>query len=117
MTCVDWDMGNSRLYSGSKDKHVVAWNVDTGESIRCSSVDWYVYAVMGSLSSRKWKVDKTAVQCLRCYGDGSVLLTAGRTIKMWSLEDCTVIKVSYVVYICRMYSNRGRVLPPELFFF
>lgn len=45
-------------------------------------------------SLRKWKVDKGAVQCLSCYGDGSLLLTAGRTIKLWSLEDYTIIKVS-----------------------
>ena len=45
-------------------------------------------------SLRKWKVDKSAVHNLSCYGDGSLLLTAGRTIKLWSLEDYTIIKVS-----------------------
>lgn len=28
VTCVDWD--KSKLYSGSKDQHVIEWNVDTG---------------------------------------------------------------------------------------
>ena len=34
VTCVDWDLGRTRLYSGSKDKHVMVWDVDAGESIR-----------------------------------------------------------------------------------
>lgn len=72
VTCVDWD--KSKLYSGSKDQHVIEWNVDTG-----------VY-------TKKWKADKTGVQCICCHGDGSVLLTAGRAIKLWSLEDYTLIK-------------------------
>lgn len=43
---------------------------------------------------RKWKADKVGVQCICCYGDGSTLLTAGRAIKLWSLVDYTLIKVS-----------------------
>lgn len=43
---------------------------------------------------RRWKADKMGVQCICCYGDGSALLTAGRAIKLWSLVDYTLIKVS-----------------------
>lgn len=70
---MDWD--KKKLYSGSKDQHVMEWDIGTGES-------------------RKWKADKLGVQCICCYGDGSTLLTAGRSIKLWSLVDYSVVKVS-----------------------
>ena len=44
--------------------------------------------------NRKWKADKLGVQCICCYGDGSTLLTAGRSIKLWSLVDYSLVKVS-----------------------
>lgn len=49
--------------------------------------------------NRKWKADKVGVECVCCYGDGSVVLTAGRSIKMWSLESCTLIKVNCTIII------------------
>lgn len=73
------------------------WNVETGESSRlvcdrrCNGMegDQLEYCIC-----RRWKADKMGVQCICCYGDGSVLLTAGRAIKLWSLEDYTLVKVS-----------------------
>ena len=32
VTCMDWD--KNKLYSGSKDQHVVEWDIQTGESTR-----------------------------------------------------------------------------------
>ncbi len=54
---------------------------------------------------RKWKADKTGVQCICCHGDGSVLLTAGRAIKLWSLEDYTLIKVSNIYLASSLLSS------------
>lgn len=103
VTCLDWDLGQTRLYSGSKDKHVMAWNVGTGECIRlvqpkkglvCHSKVCFIDQCVYFFFPRKWKVDKGSVQCICCYGNGSFLLTAGHVIKLWSLEDYTLVKVS-----------------------
>ena len=75
MTSIDWDLGNSKLYTGSKDRHVVEWKVASGKS------------------TRKWKADKMGVWCVCCHGDGTILLTGGCGIKLWNLADYTLIKV------------------------
>ena len=39
-------------------------------------------------------MDRHAVVSVCCHDDGSLLLTAGRTIKVWNLNDYTMVKVS-----------------------
>ena len=69
------------------------WDVETGASTRLVYIImWGV--VVNNQSYRRWKADKVGVQCICCYGDGSALLTAGRAIKLWSLQDYSLIKVS-----------------------
>jgi WD40 repeat protein len=41
----------------------------------------------------KWKADRHSVECVCCHSDGSLLLSAGRAIKLWNLDDYTMIKV------------------------
>ena len=53
----------------------------------------------------KWKVDRHAVVNVRCHDDGALLLTAGRTIKLWNLNDYTMIKVSGWSLIINNYDH------------
>lgn len=39
-----------------------------------------------------WKADKHSVHCVCCSGEGTQLATAGRSIKLWNLEDHTLLK-------------------------
>eukprot|EP00112_Aurelia_sp_Birch-Aquarium-sp1_P018430 Seg44.1 transcript_id=Seg44.1/GoldUCD/mRNA.D3Y31 product="WD repeat-containing protein 43" protein_id=Seg44.1/GoldUCD/D3Y31 len=58
----------STVYSGSNDKYVIEWSYPS------------------ITVKRKWKADKLFVQKLQVSPDGSCLLSAGRTIKLWNLE-------------------------------
>ena len=53
-----------------------------------------------ALTNRGWKAHKQVVRSLCCYGDATLLLTASRAVKMWSLADYSVVKVtsSHVVF-------------------
>ena len=95
MTCVDWGCVNETLYSGSSDQHIVEWNVGTGHET------WYVSCNIKKMCMishvlcffSKWKADRQSVECVCCHSDGSLLLSAGRAIKLWNLHDYTLIKV------------------------
>ena len=54
--------------------------------------------VLLSAPSSKWKADRHSVEAVCCYDNGGLLLTAGRTIKLWNLEDYTMIKVGVASY-------------------
>lgn len=56
------------LYSCSSDKHIIEWS----------------YPTMSIKS--KWKADKCGIRKLEVSEDGSCLLTAARSIKLWNLE-------------------------------
>ena len=38
------------------------------------------------------------MEAVCCYDNGGLLLTAGRTIKLWNLEDYTMVKVGGASY-------------------
>jgi len=57
------------IYSGSNDKYIIEW----------------LYPSMEFKS--KWKADKHSVQRLKVSPDGSCILSAGRTIKVWDIDS------------------------------
>ncbi|XP_042704461.2 WD repeat-containing protein 43 isoform X1 [Chrysemys picta bellii] len=74
INCVRWHQDNGCLYSCSEDKHIVEWNTQTCK-VKC-----------------KWKGDNSSVSCLCISPDGKMLLSAGRTIKLWDLETKEVYR-------------------------
>ncbi|XP_043915822.1 WD repeat-containing protein 43 [Protopterus annectens] len=68
VNCIRWHQDGTYLYSCADDKHIVEWETQTGK-VKC-----------------KWKGDKGSVSCICTSPDGKMLLTAGRTIKLWDLE-------------------------------
>uniref|UniRef100_A0ABI7WP53 Small-subunit processome Utp12 domain-containing protein n=2 Tax=Felis catus TaxID=9685 RepID=A0ABI7WP53_FELCA len=68
VNCIQWHQDNGCLYSCSDDKHIVEWNTQTCK-VKC-----------------KWKGDNSSVSSLCISPDGKMLLSAGRTIKLWVLE-------------------------------
>ncbi|KAG8510211.1 WD repeat-containing protein 43, partial [Galemys pyrenaicus] len=67
VNCIQWHQDNGCLYSCSDDKHIVEWNTQT-------------------CKVNKWKGDNSSVSSLCISPDGKMLLSAGRTIKLWVLE-------------------------------
>ena len=41
----------------------------------------------------RWKADKRGVSCVCVNSDGNVLVTAGRTIKLWNISDHSLLTV------------------------
>ncbi|XP_044146587.1 LOW QUALITY PROTEIN: WD repeat-containing protein 43 [Bufo gargarizans] len=74
VTCIRWHQDNGFLYSCSEDKHIVEWNTQTFK-VKC-----------------KWKGDNSSVSSLCISPDGKMLLSAGRTIKLWDLETKEVTR-------------------------
>uniref|UniRef100_A0A8C0EDX1 WD repeat domain 43 n=1 Tax=Bubo bubo TaxID=30461 RepID=A0A8C0EDX1_BUBBB len=74
VNCVRWHQDNCCLYSCSEDKHIVEWNTQTCK-VKC-----------------KWKGDNSSVTSLCISPDGKMLLSAGRTIKLWDLETKEVYR-------------------------
>ncbi|XP_029448828.1 WD repeat-containing protein 43 isoform X2 [Rhinatrema bivittatum] len=74
VNCVRWHQDNGCLYSCSEDKHIVEWGSQTCK-VKC-----------------KWKGDSGGVSCLCVSPDGKMLLSAGRTIKLWDLETKEVYR-------------------------
>ncbi|XP_075003409.1 WD repeat-containing protein 43 isoform X2 [Calonectris borealis] len=74
VNCVRWHQDNCCLYSCSEDKHIVEWNAQTCK-VKC-----------------KWKGDNSSVTSLCISPDGKMLLSAGRTIKLWDLETKEVYR-------------------------
>ncbi|XP_069811392.1 WD repeat-containing protein 43 [Dendropsophus ebraccatus] len=74
VTCIRWHQDNGCLYSSSEDKHIVEWNTQTYK-VKC-----------------KWKGDNSSVSSLCISPDGKMLLSAGRTIKLWDLETKEVTR-------------------------
>uniref|UniRef100_A0A8C5KB70 WD repeat-containing protein 43 n=1 Tax=Jaculus jaculus TaxID=51337 RepID=A0A8C5KB70_JACJA len=68
VNCIQWHQDNGCLYSCSDDKYIVEWNIQTCK-VKC-----------------KWKGDNSSVSALCISPDGKMLLSAGRTIKLWVLE-------------------------------
>ncbi|KAJ7340982.1 hypothetical protein JRQ81_004298 [Phrynocephalus forsythii] len=74
INCVRWHQFNSCLYSCSDDKQIVEWNIQTCK-VKC-----------------KWKGDNSSVSSLCISPDGKMLLSAGRSIKLWDLETKEVYR-------------------------
>uniref|UniRef100_A0A8C8YN53 WD repeat-containing protein 43 n=1 Tax=Prolemur simus TaxID=1328070 RepID=A0A8C8YN53_PROSS len=74
VNCIQWHQDSGCLYSCSDDKHIVEWNVQTCK-VKC-----------------KWKGDNSSVSSLCISPDGKMLLSAGRTIKLWVLETKEVYR-------------------------
>uniref|UniRef100_A0A8B9PQU7 WD repeat domain 43 n=1 Tax=Apteryx owenii TaxID=8824 RepID=A0A8B9PQU7_APTOW len=74
VNCVRWHQDSCCLYSCSEDKHIVEWNTQTCK-VKC-----------------KWKADNSSVSSLCISPDGKMLLSAGRTIKLWDLETKEVYR-------------------------
>ncbi|XP_005322546.2 WD repeat-containing protein 43 [Ictidomys tridecemlineatus] len=74
INCVQWHEDSGCLYSCSDDKYIVEWNVQTCK-VKC-----------------KWKGDNSSVTSLCISPDGKMLLSAGRTIKLWVLETKEVYR-------------------------
>ncbi|XP_068088859.1 WD repeat-containing protein 43 [Hyperolius riggenbachi] len=72
VNCIRWHQDNGFLYSCSDDKHIVEWSTQTYK-VKC-----------------KWKADNSGVSSLCVSPDGKMLLSAGRTIKLWDLESKTL---------------------------
>ena len=77
-------------------------------------------------SCSKWKGDKRAVHCVCCHSNGELLLSAGRSIKLWNLSDHTLIKVAApppdscthgLLFLFSLSSFPGSLPPPVHFFF
>lgn len=76
VNCIQWHQDNGCLYSCSDDKYIVEWNTQTCK-VKC-----------------KWKGDNSSVSSLCISPDGKMLLSAGRTIKLWALETKEIYRVS-----------------------
>ncbi|MBZ3879134.1 WD repeat-containing protein 43 [Sciurus carolinensis] len=74
INCIQWHQDSGCLYSCSDDKYIVEWNVQTCK-VKC-----------------KWKGDNSSVTSLCISPDGKMLLSAGRTIKLWVLETKEVYR-------------------------
>ncbi|XP_018423647.1 PREDICTED: WD repeat-containing protein 43 [Nanorana parkeri] len=74
VNCIRWHQDNGCLYSCSEDKHIIEWNTQTCK-VKC-----------------KWKADNSSVSCMCISPDGKMLLSAGRTIKLWDLETKNVTR-------------------------
>nr|XP_023422117.1 WD repeat-containing protein 43 [Cavia porcellus] len=74
VNCIQWHQDSDCLYSCSDDKHIVEWNTRTCK-VKC-----------------KWKGDNSSVTSLCISPDGKMLLSAGRTIKLWVLETKEVYR-------------------------
>ncbi|XP_063774983.1 WD repeat-containing protein 43 isoform X2 [Pseudophryne corroboree] len=74
VNCIRWHQDNGCLYSCSEDKFIVEWNTQTYK-VKC-----------------KWKGDTSSVSSLCISPDGKMLLSAGRTIKLWDLETKAVTR-------------------------
>nr|XP_020648748.1 WD repeat-containing protein 43 [Pogona vitticeps] len=74
INCVRWNQFNGCLYSCSDDKQIVEWNTQTCR-VKC-----------------KWKGDNSSVSSLCISPDGKMLLSAGRSIKLWDLETKEVYR-------------------------
>eukprot|EP00079_Xenopus_tropicalis_P011976 XP_002938471.3 PREDICTED: WD repeat-containing protein 43 isoform X1 [Xenopus tropicalis] len=74
VNCVRWHHESASLYSCSEDKHIIEWNTQTCK-VKC-----------------KWKGDSSSVSSLCISPDGKMLLSAGRTIKLWDLETKEVYR-------------------------
>ncbi|XP_037668592.1 WD repeat-containing protein 43 [Choloepus didactylus] len=74
VNCIQWHQDNGCLYSCSDDKHIVEWNTQTCK-VKC-----------------KWKGDNSSVSSLCISPNGKMLLSAGRTIKLWVLETKEVYR-------------------------
>ncbi|XP_062346491.1 WD repeat-containing protein 43 isoform X5 [Cinclus cinclus] len=83
VNCVRWHQDSCCLYSCSDDKHIVEWNTQTCK-VKC-----------------KWKGDNSSVTCLCISPDGKMLLSAGRTIKLWDLETKEVYRPVKLAVVCR----------------
>lgn len=100
MTCIDWGCANEMIYSGSSDQHIVEWNMGTGNETQYVSIIIYMSDNSDSddFYCSKWKADRHSVECMCCHSNGSLLLSAGRAIKLWNLDDYTMIKVGVSLY-------------------
>ena len=139
---VSWGLGNKALYSGASDCLIAEWSVDSGECVRLASYPlWcskWTCLLLGSCdplsrshdiqcisSCSKWKGDKRAVHCVCCHSNGELLLSAGRSIKLWNLLDHTLIKVAapppdsctHGLPFLYFLSSIPGSLPPPLHFF
>ncbi|XP_020010134.1 WD repeat-containing protein 43 [Castor canadensis] len=74
VNCIQWHQYSGCLYSCSDDKYIVEWNLETCK-VKC-----------------KWKGDNSSVSSLCISPDGKMLLSAGRTIKLWVLETKEVYR-------------------------
>ncbi|XP_008844698.1 WD repeat-containing protein 43 [Nannospalax galili] len=74
VNCIQWHQDNGCIYSCSDDKHIVEWSTQTCK-VKC-----------------KWKGDNSSVSSLCISPDGKMLLSAGRTIKLWVLETKEVYR-------------------------
>ncbi|XP_044294915.1 WD repeat-containing protein 43 [Varanus komodoensis] len=98
VNCVRWHQDNGCLYSCSDDKHIVEWNTQTCK-VKC-----------------KWKGDNSSVSSLCISPDGKMLLSAGRSIKLWDLETKEVYRhftghataVSMLMFITVRPSNENQ---------
>ena len=56
----------------------------------------------------KWKGDKHAVKSIHASSHGNILLSAGRSIKLWDLEKKEILKVSSTL----PFACTGKFLEP-----
>ncbi|KAK7806194.1 hypothetical protein U0070_017534, partial [Myodes glareolus] len=73
VNCIQWHPENDCIYSCSDDKYIVEWSIQT-------------------CKVNKWKGDNSSVSSLCISPDGKMLLSAGRTIKLWALETKEVYR-------------------------
>ncbi|GAB1289518.1 WD repeat-containing protein 43 [Apodemus speciosus] len=76
VNCIQWHQDNGCMYSCSDDKYIVEWSIQTCK-VKC-----------------KWKGDNSRVSSLCISPDGKMLLSAGRTIKLWVLETKEVYRLT-----------------------
>ena len=74
VSSISW--GKKVLYSGSHDCHVIEWDLGAGSP------------------QHQWKVDRRPITSICCHDDAELLLSAGRSIKLWNLSDHTLLQAS-----------------------
>ena len=82
--------GGDRVFAADGTPRIIVWDTTTSDFTR------YLQPILILLLSllTRWKVDKQGATCVSCNAQGDLLLTAGRSVKLWNTVDQTVIKVA-----------------------
>ncbi len=75
-----------------RSNEIAASLIDKATVLHIVSSRWFYRVRLLSLS--KWKAGKQSVQSVCCNHDNTMLLTGGRSIKLWILPEYSFVRVS-----------------------